>query len=214
MKKKALRWLGWLAAQLVNRDQIPFALEDLDLHWLPSRRARRTAAVIFSLGGGLGGGLYIGLRELLQPAAVSERSAANEGTSRSLRYALRISSAGVAFTIAIALLVPVLGGVLEGALSDAVKAAPGAAPGLVFLSIFLAFDKGGYFFLRHWAVRAQLQRLDLAPPLRQVPRRSRRPAVPAKDTRGLPVFPRHLPRLRRRNLRRRLAARRPPVAYP
>ena len=60
-KKRALRWLGWLAAQLVNRDQIPFALEDLDLHWLPSRRARRTASVWFGLGGGLFGGLGAGL---------------------------------------------------------------------------------------------------------------------------------------------------------
>ena len=36
-------------------------------------------------------------------------------------------------------------------------------PLLGMLSALLALEKGGYFFLRHWAVRAQLQRLDLAP---------------------------------------------------
>ena len=262
-KKKALCWLGWLAAQLVNRDQIPFALEDLDLEWLPSRRARRAASVILALfvglfawllvglvvglmfglvgglvgglgvglmfglvgglvgglgaspvdalgidwrrlpqalvlglggvlvGGlllGLGGmlvgllvgkphgvlggvlygglllGLFVGLSHILRPAAVSERSAANEGTSRSLRYALRISSAGVVLAIAVAWLLSVLRGGLEGAMSDAVEAATAAAPVMVaWLSVLLALQKGGYFFLGHWAVRAQLQRLDLAP---------------------------------------------------
>ncbi len=153
---KALRWLGWLAAQLVNRDQIPFALEDLDLEWLPSRRAGRAASVIFRLFGGLDA--------ILRPAAVSERSAANEGTSRSLRYALRISSAGVVLAIAVAWLLSVLHGGFEGAMSSTVEAATATAPAWVaWLSIWLALEKGGFFFLSHWAVRAQLQRLDLAP---------------------------------------------------
>ena len=38
-EKKALRWLGWLAAQLAKRGQIPFSLEDLGHQWLPSSRA-------------------------------------------------------------------------------------------------------------------------------------------------------------------------------
>ena len=227
-EKKALRWLGWLAAQLASRDQIPFALEDLNWEWLPSRRARRAASVIFGLGGGLGGGLFgglggglvfglvvglfgglggglvfglfgglggglvfglvfglvgglviglvvglfgglggglvIGLDLILRPAAVSERSAANEGTSRSLRYALRISSAGVVLAIAVAWLLSALRGGFEGAMSDAVEAATVAAPAMVaWVSVLLALEKGGFFFLRHWAVRAQLQRLDLVP---------------------------------------------------
>jgi hypothetical protein len=163
-KKKACRWLGWLAAQLVNRDQIPFALEDLDWEWLPSRRARRAASVIFGLVFGLVGGLFFGLDAILRPAAVSERSAANEGTSRSLLYAVRISSAGVVLAIAVAWLLSVPRGGLEGAMSGAVEAATAAAPAMVaWLSVFLALQKGGFFFLRHWAVRAQLQRLGLAP---------------------------------------------------
>jgi len=300
-KKRALRWLGWLAAQLVNRDQIPFALEDLDLEWLPSRRARHAASLIFSLvgglvgglgvgllggllvglvgglvggllggwtkrsiepvdaldidwsllpqllvgwlidglvvglvfglvgwlggwlvgglGGGLGGwlvvglggglvfglvfglvlglvvavvfglffglvvgldvgligglvgglvfgllaGLLGGLNEILRPAPVSKRSAANEGTSRSLRYALRISSAGVVLAIAIAWLLSVLRGGPEGAVSDAVKAAQAAPAMVAWLAVVLALKKGGFFVLGHWAVRFQLQRLDLAP---------------------------------------------------
>ena len=291
-EEKALRWLGWLAAQLVNRSQIPFALEDLDLDWLPSRRARRAASVIFGLVGGLiaglvwglvvglagglvggllwglvgglvgglvaglvgavvawlvgtlvgglvggllfrlvggllfglfvglvvrlggskrpfdpvdalsvdwrrlpqalgfglvgglvaglfawlgfglvggllfglVGGLFFGLDQILRPAAVSERSAANEGTSRSLRYALRISSAGVALAIAMAWLLSELRGAPEGTMSDVIESATAAAPaGVVWFSVLLTLQKGGFFFLLHWAVRAQLQRLDLAP---------------------------------------------------
>ena len=277
-EKKALRWLGWLAAQLVNRDQIPFALEDLDLEWLPSRRARRAASVIFGLGVGLGvglvgglvlglvfgligglvfgliggrvfglvfglggglffglglglvggvvfglgarkrsfdpvdalgldwrrlpqalvfglvgglffglffglfgglfGGVVFGLGAILRPVAVSERSAANEGTSRSLRYALRISSAGVVLAIAMAWLLSTEGAISDvvqavfwfrpwlvaWADSDAVQAAFWFAPVLVaWAAVLLALNKGGFFVLRHWAVRAQLQRLDLAP---------------------------------------------------
>ena len=256
----SLRWLGWLAAQLASRDQIPFALEDLDLQWLPSRRARRATSVIFSLVYGLVFGLFVGLvaglvaglvfglvgglvfglfaglvgglvfglfaglvgglgesktsfepvdalsidwrrlpkalvyglvfglvfglvdglffglvyglvvglalalNGILRPAAVSERSAANEGTSRSLRYAMRISSAGVVLAVAISLLLSVLHGLPEGAMYDAVEAAIAVAPvTLAVATVLLALRKGGYFFLRHWAVRAQLQRLDLAP---------------------------------------------------
>ena len=59
--EKALRWLGWLAAQLRNRNQIPFALEDLDPGWLPSRRAQHAVKWLGGLVGGLGGGLVVGL---------------------------------------------------------------------------------------------------------------------------------------------------------
>ena len=60
-REKALQWLGWLAAQLSNRNQIPFTLEDLDLSWLPSRRAQRAAKWLVGLVGGLVGGLVFGL---------------------------------------------------------------------------------------------------------------------------------------------------------
>ena len=36
---------------------------------------------------------------------------------------------------------------------------------MAWFSVFLAFLKGGFFFLLHGAVRTQLQRLDLAPRL-------------------------------------------------
>ena len=136
-------------------------------------------ALVFGLFGELGGlvgglvggvvfglvvGLGVGLGQILRPAAVSERSAANEGTSRSLRYALRISSAGVVLAIAMAWLLSVLRGGTEGAISDAVKAAFAFTPALVAsAAVLLAQIKGGFFVLSHWAVRAQLQRFDLAP---------------------------------------------------
>ena len=112
---------------------------------------------------GLLAGLLGGLNEILRPAPVSKRSAANEGTSRSLRYALRISSAGVVLAIAIAWLLSVLRGGPEGAVSDAVKAAQAAPAMVAWLAVVLALKKGGFFVLGHWAVRFQLQRLDLAP---------------------------------------------------
>ena len=120
--------------------------------------------MIFGLVFGLVDGLFVGLDEILRPPAVSERSAANEGTSRSLRYALCISSAGVVLLAAMAWLLSVLRSGPGGAMSDASGAAAAAAEAAVGMFVaFLALNKGGFFVLRHWAVRAQLQQLDLAP---------------------------------------------------
>ena len=267
-EKRSLRWLGWLAAQLLNRDQTLFALENLDFPWLPSQRDERAGSMISGLLGGLGvglggglffgwyfglvgglvfvlfgaqiegpidrlfggfffglvGGLYFGLvvglgvskkshdpvdvlsidlRRLPQtlffalflglvvalvvglvfalvggligalvfglvfgldeilrerPAAMSKRSAPNEGTARSLRYAAYISSAGVVLAIATAWLSSTLG---EGALPEAIRQLEPAMVAVVV--IVLAMGKGGSFVAYHWAVRFQLQRLDLAP---------------------------------------------------
>jgi hypothetical protein len=56
-KEKTLRWLGWLATRLVDRNQTTFALEDLDFSWMPSRRDESAASLIAGLFGGLGVGL-------------------------------------------------------------------------------------------------------------------------------------------------------------
>ena len=302
-REKVLRWLGWLAAELSNRNQIPFALEDLDPSWLPSRPAQRAAkwlpglvgglvgglllglvlglligltgrlsgglvvgllmgllgglvgglagglvfgfligsvvAVVgglvgelflglflgllvglsgrlvfgretlaagrrpvdrlridrghlpealvggvvvglvfgllvglgFGLGGGLGGGLVfgvlfglgVGLDEAVSPAPVSERSSANEGTRRSLRYAFYISSAGIVFS-----LILTWAGYALGGRTDA--AGPGMADAILFLAPVIALGggwlglrKGGYFTVQHVVVRALLRGLNLAP---------------------------------------------------
>ena len=120
--------------------------------------------LVFALVGGLTGalvfGLVFGLDEILRerPAAMSKRSAPNEGTARSLRYAAYISSAGVVLAIATAWLSSTLG---EGALPEAIRQLGPAMVAVVV--IVLAMGKGGSFVAYHWAVRFQLQRLDLAP---------------------------------------------------
>ena len=80
------------------------------------------------------------------------------------RYALRISSAGVVLVAGMTWLFSVLsGGPEDGAMFDAFEADPWTLPALGWAAVYLALLKGGFFFLRHWAVRSQLQRLDLAP---------------------------------------------------
>ena len=215
-REKALRWLGWLAAQLSNRNQIPFALEDLDPSWLPSRRAQRAAewvgrlvlglvlGLVFGLVGGLVGrlvggpvgglvgglgvglgaglvlglgdglgvgiglgvglffGLFLGLDAALRPAPVGQRSAANEGTRRSLRYALYIASVGPVFLLVLTWGYA-LRGVLGGALPWMVEVLALVAPAIVVAGVLLGLRKGGYFAVRHGVVRALLRRLNLAP---------------------------------------------------
>ena len=192
-REKALRWLGWLAAQLSNRNQIPFALEDLDPSWLPSRRAQRAAEWVGRLVGGLVGGLgvglgaglvlglgdglgvgiglgvglffglFLGLDAALRPAPVGQRSAANEGTRRSLRYALYIASVGPVFLLVLTWGGYALRGVLGGALPWMVEVLALVAPAIVVAGVLLGLRKGGYFAVRHGVVRALLRRLNLAP---------------------------------------------------
>ena len=235
--EKALRWLGWLAAQLRNRNQIPFALEDLDPGWLPSRRAQHAVKWLGGLVGGLGGGLVVGLvgglvgslvgwletidmrpvdalridrerlpgalvvglvgglvgylvvglvgglvvklagllvvglagglvlglAKTLRPGPVSERSAANEGTRRSLRYALYIASAGLVFSLVLTWGVDAFGGRLDAAELGIADALLLVAPLTACCGVLLGLHKGGYFALHHWVMRALLRRLNLAP---------------------------------------------------
>ncbi len=238
------RWLGWLAAALSNRNQIPFALEDLDPTWLPSRPLQRAGkwvaglvaglvgglvfglvsvfvaglvvnvfyGLVFGLCGVLGvlvhewgpvdslnidrsrlrggfvvglfqgvfvawlygdlliglfvglfGGLFVGLFEVLRPAAVSERSTANEGTRRSLRYALYFASAGVVLSLLFTWGVYVLGDSLNAANIGMADQVLTSVPAIAWAGMYLGLFKGGYFALRHGVVRALLHRLDLAP---------------------------------------------------
>ena len=230
-KTKTLRWLGWLAAEMSNRNQIPFALEDLEPSWLPSGPVRRALKWLVGLGvglagglalgrealtadmrpvdalrtdrdrlpkalvgglilglvsgpvlglvvwlllglgvglvvglvGGLGLGLFFGLDEALRPAQVSERSNANEGTRRSLRYALYIASAGLVFSLVWVWGGYALGGRLDTAELGMADAFGFIAPTIAFLGAWIGLRKGGYFALRHGIVRALLRRLNLAP---------------------------------------------------
>ena len=230
-RNKALRWLGWLAAELSNRHRIPFALEDLDESWLPSWPARRAAKWLFGLvgglvfglvgglvfgmvgglvfglvdglvfgivlgllgglvfgmvlgsvgglalglGGGLGGGLVrwlvlglvgglvLGLDEALRPAPVSERSTANEGTRRSLRYAIYLASAGLVFSLVLTWGTYALGDRSDTSEPAVGRALLAVAPLIAWFGVFLGLRKGGFFALLHWAVRALLRRLNLAP---------------------------------------------------
>ena len=270
-RNKALRWLGWLAAELSNRHRIPFALEDLDESWLPSWPARRAAKWLFGLvgglvfglvgglvfgmvgglvfglvdglvfgivlgllgglvfgmvlgpvdklealaadwrpvdalridwgrlpeglvfgmvlgqvgglalglGGGLGGGLVrwlvlglvlglvgglvLGLDEALRPAPVSERSTANEGTRRSLRYAIYLVSAGLVFSLVLTWGTYALGDRSDTSEPAVGRALLAVAPLIAWFGVFLGLRKGGFFALLHWAVRALLRRLNLAP---------------------------------------------------
>ena len=347
-REKVLRWLGWLAAELSNRNQIPFALEDLDPSWLPSRPAQRAAkwlgglvgglvgglllglvlglligltgrlsgglvvgllmgllgglvgglagglvfgfliglvvavvgglvgelflglflgllvglsgrlvfgretlaagrrpvdrlridrghlpealvggvvvglvfGLLVGLGFGLGGGLVfgvlfglgVGLDETVRPAPVSERSSANEGTRRSLRYAFYISSAGIVFS-----LVLTWAGYALGGRTDA--AGPGMADAILFLAPVIALGggwlglrKGGYFTVRHVVVRALLRGLNLAPRAYVSLLDEAKDHLFLRKTGGVYQFlPRHLPRLHGRNLRRRLARRTTPT---
>lgn len=57
----AKRWLGWLAAQLENRNEARFDLEDLGPDWLPSFQARLMANSRFGLVFGLAFALLVGL---------------------------------------------------------------------------------------------------------------------------------------------------------
>ena len=139
-EEKALRWLGCLAAQLVNRDQIPFALEDLDQQWLPSPSARRNASASFrlsvgllvglvfglagglirGLGGGLIGGLGIGLvvGSLFRPDQSKESSGAVDALSLDWRRLPRALVGGLYKGLFAALLVglsiALVGGLLVG----------------------------------------------------------------------------------------------------
>ena len=182
-RNKALRWLGWLAAELSNRHRIPFALEDLDESWLPSWPARRAAKWLFGLVGGLvfglvgglvfgmvGGlvrwlvlGLVLGLDEALRPAPVSERSTANEGTRRSLRYAIYLASAGLVFSLVLTWGTYALGDRSDTSEPAVGRALLAVAPLIAWFGVFLGLRKGGFFALLHWAVRALLRRLNLAP---------------------------------------------------
>jgi hypothetical protein len=117
-------------------------------------------ALIGGLGGLLVGTLVFGLDEILR-SAVNDRSAANEGTQRSLSYAAMISGVGVILASITARLIYVLG---VHALPDNIRPAFELVPAMVALVVVvLAMVKGGSFVAYHWGARAQLWLLDLVP---------------------------------------------------
>ena len=103
-QERALRWLGWLAAELSNRNQVPFALEDLDLSWLPSRPAWRAAKWLVGLVVGLFGGLGFG------------RVAAREALTADLRPvdALRIDKSRLSRALYVGLVRGLFGSLVGG----------------------------------------------------------------------------------------------------
>ena len=219
-REPLLHRLGWLAAEMRRRDQAQFAFEDLDLSWLPARRAQRAARWVAVLVGGLfGGGLLVGLfgemeagveaieelrfswREAkagllvglvggvagglvggplvglviglvsglvigpvgvlgsaFQPQPVTEHSAPNRGTLRSLHYALWIALSG--WTL-LALLVIASQAWLSGDIPKAFIAFSIAS--LSPFPVLLSLHKGGLFALRHYTVRLFLSGLHFAP---------------------------------------------------
>ena len=119
--------------------------------------------LVFGLFVALFVGLVFGLDEALRPAPVSERSAANEGTRRSLRYALYIASAGLVFSLVVIWGGYALGGRPGASDPGMAEALRGVGPGIAWLGAWLGLRKGGSFAVRHWVVRALLRRLNLAP---------------------------------------------------
>lgn len=107
--------------------------------------------------------MVFGLDKALTPAPVSERSAANEGTRRSLRYALYFASGGLFFSLVLTWGVYALGGRPDPAEPGIALALLAVAPLIAWFGVLLGLSKGGYFALRHGAVRALLRRLNLAP---------------------------------------------------
>jgi hypothetical protein len=117
----------------------------------------RLVELVAGLVGGLGVGLFIGLFVGLQPQSVSQRSAPNRGTLRSLRYALEfaLSSAALALTF----------------LFLARRLWPHTFPSVVscllvfmiWLGFMSAFDRGGYFVLLHYITRLFLKLIRVAP---------------------------------------------------
>ena len=94
---------------------------------------------------------------------MSERSAVNEGTQRSLRYALYFASAGLVVSLVSAWGVYALGGRLDTTVPGMAEALLAVAPLTAWFGALLGLNKGGDFALRHGVVRALLRRLDLAP---------------------------------------------------
>ena len=108
---------------------------------------------------GLFVGLFNGLLRGLRPRPVSEHSAPNRGTLRSLRYALRIAVSGCAL---VALLLIASQSPLSGAdIKDRLVVGVIGATWLV--TSLLSLAKGGLFALRHYTVRLFLWGLGSAP---------------------------------------------------
>ena len=94
---------------------------------------------------------------------MSERSTANEGTRRSLRYALYFASAGLIFSVVLTWGVYALGGRSNTPEPGIDRALLAVAPVIAWAGMLLGLSKGGFFALRHGVVRALLRRLNLAP---------------------------------------------------
>ena len=118
------------------------------------------SGLVAGLAYGLAYGLWFGLGRALQPRPVSEHSAPNRGTLRSLRYALWIALSG--WTL-FALLV-----IASHSLLSAHQQAIVLVLGAFIWPLVLSLQKGGVFALRHYTVRLFLWGLDFAP-LRYVP---------------------------------------------
>ncbi len=108
------------------------------------------------LGAGLGIGLVGGLVDSLRPKPITQRSAPNQATMRSLQYALAFVAAGWAAGSLFALGVNFTPEGLEGVLR-------GIADSSTWGGILLGFTKGGGFALRHYVVRFFLWRSGAAP---------------------------------------------------
>ena len=101
--------------------------------------------------------LVTGLKAAIRSARASERSAPNQGTWRSARYALIICAVGLALFVPAGLVVTIIWpGEVGRALSWVLVSTSAAAA-------LLALDKGGAFALRHFAIRLVLSRTTPAP---------------------------------------------------
>jgi hypothetical protein len=119
-------------------------------------------ALLFALIGGLTGGLIGGLITLLTTEAVETRRSPNQGTRRSVRYAL---GALLLFGSFYVLIFGLLGGIFDrmtgiGGLIGALIGEP--IYGLI-VGLSAGMIGGGLFFLRHFALRLVLWMTRSAP---------------------------------------------------
>lgn len=163
---------GWLFGWQWGAEKTD-AIEELRFSWREAKQGLFSglfgglvlglfSGLFVGLAGGLVVGLVVGptvwLAHVLKPQPMSERSAPNRGTMRSLRYALWIGLSGCVTFIVIGIVVqdPLSG---QGHTGLAGLVAGAGAAGAIMLS----FNKGGWFVLRHFTVRLFLWLYGVAP---------------------------------------------------